>query len=433
MKSAIAVVGLFLVTGLAFGQKGKYGATPEDSVKCVQSLIYKDFIKEKDYDKALPLWRIAYTVCPQSQKTLYTNGVKMYRAFIKREQDEAKKQALVDTLMTIYDQRIEYFGEKCKVLGFKGQDLFRYRSKTHAEEANKILKEAIDGCGEKSGAGTLLSYYQSLYKMFGEKKIEKAPLLEEYLMVSGHIATNIKGGKDTKGYFQKAQNNIDAIFGKVAKCEDIIKVFGEKVAAEPDNVELKKTGLALLEKGKCADSEEFGNWAKAVYEVEPSEDAAVNIAKWEIARKNFSSALKYLDKAIEQCADCESKVDYHVLAAQCALSLSQTSTAKKHARAILAKNPQSGQAYILIGKATAAYSKQCGKSELENKSVYWVAVDYFNKAKSVDSSVADEANKLIATYSKYFPTKAMAFQYGFKDGDSYTVECLGETTTVRVI
>lgn len=67
------------------------------------------------------------------------------------------------------------------------------------------------------------------------------------------------------------------------------------------------------------------------------------------------------------------------------------------------------------------------------KAVYWVAVDKFVKAKSVDPSCAGEANGLIARYSKYFPEDKEIFMHpDINKGSSYTVGgWIGESTIVR--
>ena len=48
----------------------------------------------------------------------------MYHHKIK--QDNANKVFYLDTLMLIYDTRIQYFGNKEKVFGSKGSDLLKY-------------------------------------------------------------------------------------------------------------------------------------------------------------------------------------------------------------------------------------------------------------------------------------------------------------------
>jgi hypothetical protein len=65
------------------------------------------------------------------------------------------------------------------------------------------------------------------------------------------------------------------------------------------------------------------------------------------------------------------------------------------------------------------------------KTVFWVAVDKFVKAKQVDSSCADEANELIRRYSPHFPSKDdMFFKPELNEGKSFFVGgWIGESTT----
>ena len=56
-KLAFITLGIILSFN-AFSQ-GKYGETPEDSVKCIENLIYVDYMKN-DPKLALELWRVAY-------------------------------------------------------------------------------------------------------------------------------------------------------------------------------------------------------------------------------------------------------------------------------------------------------------------------------------------------------------------------------------
>ena len=135
----LIVIGL-MISASTFAQ-GVYGSTPEDSVTCIESLAtYKTYIKAEP-KLALEIWKRAYAVCPGSRKTLYTNGVKIYKHFIKEEQDATKKELLIDTMLTIFDQRIQYFGQEGFVLGMKGQAMLVYRPK-EKEKTFEILNKA---------------------------------------------------------------------------------------------------------------------------------------------------------------------------------------------------------------------------------------------------------------------------------------------------
>ena len=90
-----------------------------------------------------------------------------------------------------------------------------------------------------------------------------------------------------------------------------------------------------------------------------------------------------------------------------------------------------GKAYYLIG--TVWGSQSCPGNEIEKRAPYWVAVDYLVKAKNADPSLTEDANKLINSYSSYYPQAAEAFMYNVTEGDSYTVSCGGmrAVTTVK--
>ena len=60
------------------------------------------------------------------------------------------------------------------------------------------------------------------------------------------------------------------------------------------------------------------------------------------------------------------------------------------------------------------------------------ALDKYSYAKSIDSSVADEANSRISKYNASKPTKDEAFMRGHKKGSSAKVGCwIGESVKIR--
>ena len=95
-------------------------------------------------------------------------------------------------------------------------------------------------------------------------------------------------------------------------------------------------------------------------------------------------------------------------------------------------NAQNGAAYILYGKAYAAYANNYGEEAFDHASVFWAAVDKFNKAKQVDPSVAEEANKLITSYTPHFPSKDEAFFRSVTEGADVKIgDWINETTKAR--
>ena len=90
-----------------------------------------------------------------------------------------------------------------------------------------------------------------------------------------------------------------------------------------------------------------------------------------------------------------------------------------------------GKAYLILGGLWASAS--CS-GDVEKYARYWVATDYYNKAKAADATLSDDANASINNVARYYPPASEIFMYDLGPGQSYTVSCGGmtATTTVRV-
>ncbi len=447
MKKYSWIFALMIIAGSVFGQ-GKYGSTPEDSVECITNIsLYKEHYKQKNYIDAKEGWINVFEGCPQSQKSTYLNGVKMYRAFIAKESDPAIKSILIDTLFMIYDRRIEYFKQEAYVLGRKGSDMTKY-GKDDLLPAYETLKKSVYLGKTNTEAGVFVKYYQTIYLLYSDEKLDKTVLIEEYLPLSEFIngaLFNNKANlieattdKNKKRYTTKveqytsAKSTIDDIFIKIALCGDIEPIIEKRIGENPEDLQTLRVASFLLAKRECTDSEIFATVSVKLYELEPSARSAYGLGLLMSKRKQYSDAAKYLKEAVELCEDCPDKEKYLIKAAKVFYFEKQNKTAAKYARQAIKLNPNNGDAYLTIGMAIAGSADDCSSDAIEKSAVYWLATDYFYKAKAIDPSVAAQANKYIATYKKYFANKEAVFFANLKEGDSYTVGCWGENTKVKI-
>lgn len=447
MKATIWIFSLILLTSVAFGQ-GKYGSTAEDSVECVTNIsLYKEHFKQKNYTDAKKGWINVFDGCPQAQKSTYINGVKMYRSFIAKQKDPALKAQLIDTLYMIYDRRIEYYKQKAYVLGRKGTDMATY-SPDNLMAAYETLKESVYLGQTKTEAGVLVKYYQVIYQLYAKKEIDKSVLIEEFIPVSeyidGAIFDNTANALDASDEKKKAKYNsrveqyntakatVDDIFIKVALCEDIVPIITKRVNENPDDLQTLRIASFLLSRRECTDSEIFSTVSERLYELEPSARSAYGLGLLMSKQKRYSESAKYMKQAVELCEDCPDKEKYLLKTAKAVYFENQFKSAASYARKALAINPNSGDAYLTIGMAVASSAQSCNADGIQKSGIYWLATDYFYKAKSVDPSVSEQANKYIGTYKKYFATKEEVFFANLKDGEPFTVECWGENTKVKI-
>jgi hypothetical protein len=428
--------GFLAVSGWA-QDDSKYGSTPEEIEECKKNLsLYREYRDQNLPGQALPFWRAAYETCPQSAKTLYIDGAKFYGDILDGIYEDSTqldvRNAYIDTLMLIYDKRIEYFNEEGKVLTYKANDLYKY-DESRAKEANEMFKRSMELEGMDTDAIAASKYYQTLYGLYRAGEAEKSDLLVEYMPVLDILDYNIAKLEDdgARDRYEKAKANLDAFFVKIAECEDIFRILGERIAQSPNDIELNKKSLAVMNKRDCTDDPLYLEVAERVYADKPTAPAAYSIGIQKLKSKEYGDALKYFEEAAELCDDCIDLNQYYLRAGQSAVIMGNASKARTFANKILANNPNNGDALMLIGDAIAASAKSCDDGKLGTAGAYWLAVDYYQRARSADSDMADKANQKIAGYKKYFPSKTDIFFHGLQIGDSYTVECFGESTTVR--
>ena len=460
LQTLFTALAVLFATSASLAQDERYGDTPDQQLKCKEALsVYKSYKKQKNYDEAYIQWRKACEVCPETaSEGLYADGASFIGKELKKVEDEdPRKAVLVDSLLYLHDKRMELYpstkrspNNRCEVLGRKATDFYKYNRDQH-QAAYEMFKESIDCLKEESSATTLYQYYTaSFYTMKRELKGDtvaqanmRAQMLTDYLALTDYVQAGLaraqEAGKerDIKRY-EKAKGNIETVFVAIADCADMVPVLDAAVAADPENMDLKLKVLRLLNKKECTDNDLFLPVATAVYSVEPSAPAAYAIGIGFAKASQLDSSFTYMEDAVNRCGDCREKLTYLLKTGQIASAMGRTSTARNYARQVLAVDSENADAYMLIGDAIAGSSSACNDGALGGRSVYWVASDYYAKAKRLNEELAEKASKKMANMAKQFPTVDDIFTYGKQAGGSFTVPnkpgcpCSGETTTIRV-
>ncbi len=421
----------------------KYGF---DSAQCVMELsLYREFYKQWKKSKvksptindAIPHWRWVYLNCPRATKNIYIDGANILEYMIENAETKERKDKLIDTLMMMYDKRIHYFDQEGYVLGRKGYDLYRFRTEDY-EEVYNIFKRSVELECNDCKAPILVYYFRTAIKMATTGKADSTIIVETYDIVSEIVDYNLnkyeKTGKQSKiESWQNIKNNVEITFEPYATCEDLIAIYEKKFEENPNDVELLKKITDILDKKKCNDTKLFFEASVNLYNEEPTPEAALMLGKMFINEKNYEKALKYMKEA-KSISDEEARADAYYYIAFCYQMLDQFTKSREAAYKSIENNPDNGKPYILIGDLYAASSELCATDDLAKKSVYWVAVDKYYQAKSIDPSVEDIANQRIASYSRYFPTKETIFFHDYNEGDTYKVGgWINEETKVRSV
>lgn len=431
MKKCFLVLFTLLVSvfGAKVSAQGKYGA---DSAECIKYLsYYQEYYKQKNYDDALPNWRTAYKLCPPTaSQNMLLNGMTLMVKEINKTTDPALRQARVDTILTLNDLRAEYYPKNAvKARNQKGRYIIQFTkdNQTLYDELGKI----IEANKEDVEPSILLVNLNAAIELFKDgQKVTAEDVINSYqnaiaLMEAGEqTEENLKTKSDIEGLF---------ITSNVASCDNLLALFTPRYEAAPDDIDLIRNIVKMLGSTEgCQDNDLFLNAVTKMHKSEPSAASAYYLYKLHASKDEAETAVKYLEEAIAYPdLDVMTKSDYLLELATYSVKNSMYAKAYSSANSAADLNPTcKGKAYYLIG--TVWGSVNCGGNEIESRAKYWVAVDYLQRAKSADESLAEDCNKLIGSYSVYYPQRATAFMYDVLDGQSYTVHCSGMTATTTV-
>ncbi len=434
MKAKLAIL-IFVLAGITVQAQSKWGKTPEDSIACLENTsLYVEFYKQKNYNDAKGPWRKCIDLCPTSSKNLYIKGVNMYKNFIVNEKDKDKRNILIDTLMWIYDQRIQHFGQKGYVLGRKGADLLRYSNGERLEEAYGYLKESFDLQGIRSERGAITSYYQAAEKMHKAGKLSKEDLLMLFPPLANAVEEHLKTAKDekTKDKWMKALSVLETIFSRYADCEDLVEIYQPKFNENQEDTNMLIQIIALFEKRGCTEDDLFLQASIALDKIKPSGVSKFGIGRSLLKKERFSEAARYFREGAELSEIKEVKIKNLQYAAQTYMALKNYKAAKDYALKMLRVDPNNGMAYFIIGDAYYYGSKTVGENDCEKAGGLWAAIPKYQKAKSLDPSLAEKANKKIASVKSHFPKKEDCFFYNMLDGQPFHVGgWINEDVTIK--
>ena len=432
----ISVAAIALFSSSTVSAQGKYGP---DSTECIKYLsYYTEYYKQKNYDSALPNWRNAYKYCPPTSRySLLSDGTTLLRRLItKNAKNPIYKDQLVDSLMTLYKQRVEFWPKYATAsLNNQALDMYNYMK----DEPKKLydgLTEVVTINKTNTKPNIFLFQLSTACDLYKDGLLDPEQVINTYENAVA-VLSSITPKNEVEGrMITKTIEDIESLFiaSQVASCENLIALFEPRFAAAPEDLNLAKNIVKMMTVTEgCTDNELFLNAVTIMYNMEPSHTSAYYLYKLYAGRNDVENASKYMREAITfEESDTDTDAGYFYELATFLVKNGKTAEAyKATTAAVELSDIYDAKCYYLMG--TIWGSTVCGGDEISKRAPYWVAVDYMQKAKNADPALAEDADRMIAQYRAYFPQTAEAFMYNITDGDPYTVSCNGmrASTTVR--
>ena len=420
----------------------------DDNVCIPNSSVAREAVKAGNFKDAYEPWKIVIENCPTLRYYTFTDGFAILKNFLDTNTDRssADYQKYFAELMDLHDKRIHYIPEFLAknvnvpltvdgALGSKALDYIQYSPSPDVNEAYGWFKQSVDADKSNASANVMHFFLDMSARRMKADAANKEQFIKDYLVVTGYadeaLATETKAS--AKKAMETVRGNMDAQFinSGAATCESLEEIYAPKVEASKTDLAALKEIIKIMAMMGCRDNEAYLQASLYAYQIEPSADAAQGCAAMAFKKGDIDGSVKFFDEAMEQETDNTKKAEIAFKAANVLASAKRLSAARNYSNKAISFNPNYGAPYLLIASLYAGNYKWTDEMAL-NKCTFFLAIDKLQRARSVGPSVAEEANKLINSYSAFTPEAKDLFMLGYKTGDRVNIGgWIGESTTIR--
>lgn len=414
-------------------------------------VLYRDLVRMKKYEEAMPLWEKAMEMAPAADGLRdyhFMDGVKLYKDLYAKTDDVDKKSAYIDKIFELYDEAAECYPKKAaQYKGLKGFNLyFNYPHKSTTEKTYQIFKELADTEGTDMPFFIVNPFTATLVELALEEKLPTEEAFKYQNLIKETIA---KGTADCEGkeceswkiiesYAPVRLEDLETIKG-FYDCAYYKEKYYTEFKANPQDCDILTTVYSRLKWGGCAVEDTalvalnsaFEQNCRTVSEVKTS---PARLGTDALREGKYKEAIAHYEELLATETDVDKKARYTLRIAKVYyVHLRKFSKAREYALKAAELKPNWGEPYLVIGRLYASSGPLCGPGTgFDSQVVVWVALDMWNKAKSLDPAAAPEANKFIRKYAQYMPNKEDIFIRGLKEGGTFKVPCwIQRNTRIR--
>lgn len=431
MKNLLLNILLVISMFVSYAQPG--WNWPEDENLKSQALekqaYYKLQMAQSNYAEALDPLNWLYENNPNLNTSIYIDGAKCIEEVMKNSDDADRIVQLQDSLLWMYDMRLEHFDNDAATMDRKAFAAFKlyYKTPSKYPMLAELFEEAYELNGPEIGDFNL-NIYMMVAANLHKKNPEAMPaekVLDIHTQISDIIESKLLNGGN-KQRLEKEQSKTDgflATVGEIISCEFIEQNLVPKFREDPSNISNAKKIYKYSVQAGCTGEDYWLEASETVYTSQPSFSLAETIGKKYLSQGELIKAMDYLVKAEELADNQEDKYDAVIGQAQAASKMGQKTKARSLCYEALSLQPGDETAYNLIGNLYFTSFDDCKgeKSQVLDRAVFIAAYGMYKKANNTKQMNASK---------EQFPSIENIFSEGYEEGDQVTISCWINETVV---
>ena len=376
VSAVLTVVGLSAYAqDLSDPKYAKWGETLEERKENILNSSYlKEEINNHNFDSASGYLHKLIEKCPAASENIYVNGTKLYKQRINRAQTLAEKNAYVDSLLWLYDVRLENFGThrtrgKDYILERKAREYLTYKE-SDREGIRNAFEAAIAAQVEATGKAdpeVLAIYFKNLCDDYSNDVVDAMTVVAAY---DGN-AKYFEGIAPEQEEFKEQFEKCFAMSG-AASCENIEKIFAKKIADAPEDEAVIAQAMDLMSRAKC-ESDFFLSVGEKYYAMKPSSNTAKLLAEAFQNRKEYEKANQYLREALAKETNDAERENLLVRIGILEVTTNDYRDAVEAFREAQKINPEDGLIYYFLPQCYVFGAKNC--NGFAKDATFWVAYD----------------------------------------------------------
>ncbi len=424
-----------LIIGTSSAVTQPFGYTPLQ----VLSLFNEEYRNEQ-YEYALPYGRWLVEEHPREMEEHpgnyrgdrnFSRMIDIYEHMAEQQSDPSLREAYIDSCLQMYDRVFALFGE---------DDINLYRwhfnrgrfLQEHSDYISNAYQRALDD-------------YETMFNINPRRAVTSGDgfyirlLVDNYAQLGDRDAAfsiinqaEPYADEATLEFFAEIRDEM------ITDPQERFELLSENLQENPECVETMHELYEICQ--AIGDSETAIEMATRMYEEAPVVENILRLADIAEEDGDYNVANRYLNEVHENQEGAD-RAETSLRIAENYLSLRELQNARSYALRAAREDQSWGQPYIVIAQIYGRAISQCveGQMSRDDKSVYWLVLDYLDRAVQRDSGVERIVNRLYRTYEPVAPSAEDKFYRNWETGDTIYVngsldECyawIDEETTVR--